>query len=482
MKKHITIFFLGLFALNGLAQNDPEVWTLAQCIEQALEHNLDVQQGYLNMENGDIDVKDAKYSMYPDLNGNTSYRSSWGRSIDPTTNDFINTQSDFVSVGASTSLLLFDGFRIRNTIKQNQSSFEASQMDLEQTKDNITLNVVGSYMNVIFNQELYENAQTQLNTTRRQLARTEKQVAAGALPRSDLLELQAQEATNELNLINQENAVNFSMLQLKQFMQLPASKEIRVQVPDINVEQVMISSLSLEDVYNEALNQLPMIKGAELRVTSSQYTIQAAKGGLYPRLSMMAGLNSNYSSWANRDRFISDGGDPVIVPRQIGYVDGTLTPVFTDFEMPSGTWAAGYNLPNQIGDNLSKYMGVSLNIPIFNRNSTRLNIQRAEVNRRSQEIRLEQSKNTVRQNIETAYYDFEAAVKSYNASLKQVSSREEAFRMMSQRYEVGAVDFTQYQISENDLFRAKSDLLRAKFDLIYKTKILDYYQGKPLEF
>ena len=434
-----TAFLVFFFSIAAFAQ-EAEVWDLQKCIEYGVQNNLDVKQQTLNYENTSIDYKQSNFSRYPSLNAGTGYSFSWGRSIDPTSNDFIAVESQFMNAGLNSSVTLFNGFRINNSVKQSRTALEAAQYDLEASRDEITLNIVATYMNVIFNMELYENARAQLNSTRQQAERTRVQVEAGALPKSNLLNIQAQEATNELNMINQENALTLSMLQLKQYLQLPANYPMEISVPEMGVEEIQMSSISQEEVYNQALETLPQMKSMEYNLQSSEYGVAVARGNLYPRLTLSGGIQTNYSSFA------------------------------------------GSSYGDQFKDNLNENLSLNLNIPIFNAYNARLNVQRSTVMQKGTEIRAEKTRNLIRQNIEIAYNDVVAASKSFSASEKQVNAREESFRMTQQRYELGAADFTEYQIAENDLFRAKSDLLRAKYDLIYKMKILDYYQGKPLEF
>lgn len=481
----ILLFSMG-FVASSFGQNETKVWTLQECIDYALKNNLDLKQSELGVEMGQIDQKQAIFSQYPGVNASTGYQNSWGRSIDPTTNDFISIESSFLSSNASANAVLFNGFRIRNSIRQAQANVAASEMDYESTKDQVTLNVVTSYMGVIFSRELFENAQAQLRSTQEQVARTTKLVEVGSLPRSNLLELQAQEATNELNLVNQENSLNFSLLQLKQYLQLPSSTPLDVEIPDIDMMEILLSELNVDDIYQNSISSLAIVKKAEISVTSAEYGWMASKGNLYPRLSIAAGLNTNYSSFADRQRFVSDGGASTTIYPVIGNVDvnGSNYNVVSAYpqNIPSGEIVNGYSIGQQYQDNLNKFLSFNLSVPIFNGYTARLGVQRSYINVENQKIGLERTYNSLRQSIEQAYNDALAANKTYTSSQKQLNAREESFRVTEQRYRLGSADFTEYQIAENDLFRAKSDLLRAKYDLIYKIKVLDFYQGKPLSF
>jgi len=478
---------IGFVVISSWATaQDTKEWALQECIDYALENNLDVKRSRLNLESSDITLEQSKLDMLPSVNANGSYGYSWGRSIDPTTNLFVENQriaSSNASLNANVTL--FNAFRMQNTIKQNKLSFEANQESLEASKNTVIFNVISLYTNVLFTKELFENAKKQLNSTQEQVNRTERMVEAGSLPKSNLLDLLAQKATNEVNVVSTENNYQLAKIQLKQALQLPPDSQVEIVVPELEVEVEPSIDQSAYEIYQIALNEMPQVKSAELNQESAEVGVKVAKSGLYPTLSLSGGLNTRYSDAADVERFVRDGGDPTIIQNpQIGFVQGTNTPVLStqSQEIPSGEIVDGYPFRDQIDDNLSKFISLNLSIPIFNGFSARANIQRAVITEDQAKINSQDAKYQLWQTIEQAYYDVLAASKSYNASLRQVEAREESFRVTQKRYDLGAVNFTDYQIAENDLFQAQSDLLRAKYDYIFKLKILDFYQGKPLDF
>ena len=487
MKTKLIIVFVMLSSL-ALGQNDEDGWTLQECIDHALENNLDVQRGRLTVQSSDINLQQSKMARVPDANASGNYSWSWGRSIDPTTNLFVDNQRIAASNGSVISTVpVFNGFNLKNTVKQNQLSFEASQQDLERTKNNVILNVITLYTNVLFNWELLENAKKQLNSTEQQLERTTRQVEAGALPKANLLDLLAQKATNELNIVTAENNYKLSKIQLKQALQLPPEAGIDIVVPEINVEENLLDVTALE-VYEIALNNMPEIQSANLNQRSAEWGVKAAKGNLYPTVSLSAGFTTRYSDASQQpiafdNVFIENpqGDNQVQLFDRIVFNDGTG---IQTVDVPSRSATAFETIPvsDQLDDNLSRFIQFNLNIPIFNRFQARAGIQRAVINQEQATINLKDVKYQLWQTIEQAYIDVEAASKSYYASLKQVEAREESFRITKQRYELGALNFIDYQIAENDLFQSQSDLLRAKYDYIFRLKILDFYQGKPLDF
>lgn len=488
MKTAPLIIFLILLVSFARAQQvdtPPNgVWTLKQCIDYALANNLNVQRSNYNVETGEINLKQAKMSMLPSLNASVNYGYNWGRSVNPVTNQFTTQQINFMSPGASSSVILFNGLRIQNTLKQNSSDYEASVEDLQKTKNDISLNIASFFVNVIFSKEQLENSRFQLSSSEQQLDQTKKQVEAGALPKSNELNLEAQVATNELTVITNENALNMALLQLKQALQIPASTPFDVAVPDLNIEDLVLDQ-NRDEIYQIAHGTLPEVRAAKLRVESADYALRATKGNLYPRLSLSGSINTNYSSASDRERFITDGGDPTITFPQIGVVGGPGgTPVYTNepVTVPSGEYVDGYGRADQLKDNIFRQVSLGLTIPIFNGFQSRAAYQRSIINRQLAEISEKEIDNTLRQNVETSYNEALAASKTYTSTQKQVLAREEAFRMTKQRFDLGAVPYVEYQVAENDLFQAKSDLVRAKYDFILKKKVLDFYQGKPLDY
>ncbi|MEQ8925440.1 MAG: TolC family protein, partial [Fulvivirga sp.] len=311
---------------------------------------------------------------------------------------------------------------------------------------------------------------------------TRKRVEAGALPNANLLDLLAQKATNELNQVNRENDYNNARIQLKQALQLPPEQSIDIALPEAEIDINPVMDLSAIEIYNIALSSQPNIKAAELNSKSAEYGVKTQQGTLYPTLSLNAGLSTQYSDVADGPRFVPDGGAPVIIQEEIGFVQGTGTPVIAEQEIPSGQVLPDYPFTEQYEDQLRKFLSLNLSIPIFNRFAARNNVQRSQITQSRADLTEKETKYQLWQTIEQAYNNVIAAAKSYESSQKQVEAREESFRVIKQRYEVGAANYVDYQIAENDLFQAKSDLLRAKFDFIFRQKILDFYQGKPLEF
>ena len=471
MVKNILITALLSWSISLSAQS-VRVLDLQQCIEIALENNLSVKRGALSLEGARIDKTLARGNQLPNLNLNGNYGYNWGRSIDPTTNQFINQQITRGGVSGSSNVVLFNGFRLLNSVKQSQVNIESSTFDLEKIKNDVTINIVTFYLNVIFNRELLENADFQLNSAQEQLERTKKLVASGALPLTNELELTSQVATNEVNLINAQNNLDLALLTLKQAMLLPASEPIEIIVPDITPDTRDGIGYSSQEVFDAAMTEMPEIQSAKLGLESAQLGIRIARATGMPSLNLGGSFSTNYSDAFSRsvltgstfvDQDIIFNGQPATISVE--------QPTFAREEVPFNT---------QIDQNLSRSLGISLSIPVFNRFSTYASVQRANIALQQAEITVKERENTLRQQIESAYNDAQAAAKTYEANQKQVNALEETFRAVENQYNLGAANFTDYQVASNNLFRAKSDFVRAKYDYVFKLKILEFYKGNPL--
>lgn len=472
-------FFSGTLHLRA---QEVKVWTFQECVEYALENNLTVKTGELNVQMDEVNLKQSKADMYPNLNFGTQYGVNWGRSIDPTTNLFIAQRIQSVGVQGSSSLTLFDGLQKINIIKQNKLNLQGSTTDLEKAKNDVILNVVTFYTNVIFNQELLATARLQLGTTEQQLQRTQKLVDAGSLPLSEVLDLQSQVASNEVEVVNAENGLNLALLNLKQVMQMPASESLQVVVPEIDATEYAFTGLSAQDIFQQAERTQPEVKSADLNVQSSVIGEKVAKGAYYPTLSLGYNMFTNYSDAL--DPLLEPDGtfaEPDEIPNA-GFVTGSPAQSITLFSPNPNFISTANGVGDQFDDNLSRALTLTLSVPIFNGLATQSSVQRASIAKAQAEINAREVRNQLRQIIETAYNDALASSKAYEASQKQVQALEESFRVTEKRYNLGAVNFVDYQIAQNNLFGAKSDLVRSKYDYIFKTKILDFYQGNPLEF
>jgi len=480
MKSAKLLMFSLVFLISISVQaQEIEKWTLEECVSFAFENNLTVQRSELSMQNEETSLRQNKLSRIPSLNLNVFNSWRWGRSIDPTTNLFTTQRINSNGINATTQFILYNGSQISRSVKRSEMDVQAGFYDLEKSKSDVSLDVVFGYLQIIFTRELLENSKFQLNTTKAQLDRTEKMVNAGALPKTNLLDLQSQLASNEVEVINAENDVNLAILTLKQYLQISAEEPFDIVTPEFETTNYEFVPLSVGEVYKQAEAIQPEIKASDIRIESAEMGEKIARGAHIPTLGLQGQFFTNFSD-QNR---VPTGDIQTIVrdPGTIGYLRDDVSQLVNAFPIITEVPIRDVqNVPTQWVDNRSWSAGFNIGIPVFNGWQTRSNVQRATIEKEFAKINAKETRNVLRQTIETSYNDAQAAVKVYDAAQKQVEALEESFRATEKSYNVGALNFVDYQISSFNLFTAKSNLVRSKFDYIFKLKVLDFYVGKPL--
>ena len=301
----------------------------------------------------------------------------------------------------------------------------------------------------------------------------EKMVQAGTLARGDLLNIQAQAATEELLVIEAENRLAISYLTLQQLIDLPVTGTFRIETPSLKPIAAPQVVLTANDVYQVALGNRPEIKSAEYRVQSAEKGISFARGYLSPTLSFSGSWATGYSGASKT------GYDPIeILYENAGYTQNTLEPVTL-----VGSDYTGYNVipfSDQLNDNQNKSLSLSLQIPIYNGWQAQTAISQAKIRKEEADLTLQKTKLDLDKTIQLAYADAVAALKNYNASDKKVQAQQEAFKYSQQKLDVGLLTAVDYNQTKKDLTKAESDLLQAKYRFIYTTTVLDFYMGNPL--
>lgn len=462
---------------NQIASTGEKV-TLQEAIDFALKNNLSIKQNNLQVEQGLNTLEQSKWAKYPTLNGGTNFNVFTGRNINPFTNGIITNTVGSNGFGLNSAVTIFDGYQTRNGIALNQLNLEASRLDLQAMKNQITLNIVVGYLNVLSQQDLLAVAQRQIEVTQTQLERTQKLVNAGSLPETNLYDIKAQLANDEVSVVNAENAIISAKLTLKQLMNSAADRDIdvvRVEVPNPNIQPYPNSSAQ---VYEIAQGFLADVQAADMRVKASQKGVDIAKGLKMPVISATANINSNYTTAAENVSVTQR-----IVETEAGFVNigGTRYPVIA-FVPTSSATSEKINYFRQLTGNANNSFGVSVRIPIFNGYSTKFRLTTAQINQKQSEIQAENVRLRLRQDIDQAYVNLTNSAKRFSALGKQVSALEESFRAAESRFNVGSLNALDYSISKTNLDRARINQIQAKYDYIFRIKILDYYQNKPLSF
>ncbi|WP_138994748.1 TolC family protein [Larkinella sp. C7] len=459
-------------------------YSLRQCIDIALQNNLQIKQGQLDVQGSALQLRQARLNLLPSVNGFANQSFSSGRNINPATNTFVTSSVRSNNYQLQGQVTLFNGFALRNAIKQNDLFLQSTQQNLKATQNNVSILVVQNYLNVLTYQEQLDIARRQVETSRGQLDRTTKLVNAGTLAEAQLYDLRAQVANDELAVVNAQNNLDLAKLALLQAMNVPAGSNGLPASSTLEVEKYQLDDPTLEPypataqtVYETALQFMPDVKAAELRVRSDAAGVDVARGGLYPTLTLNGSINTIYSSVA-QPYFVKDG---TTVQEFFGdFTIGNITqPVYINRE---GGRNVNYTYGEQLNNNLNRGASLSLNIPIFGRFVARNRITSATITQKTSEIAVDNTKLTLRQNIETAYTNMLAGANRYRATQIQVESLEKAFQAAESRFNAGALNSVDYNIAKNNLDTARANLVQAKFDYVFRTKILDFYQNKPLSF
>ena len=455
--------------VNATSQNS---WSLEQCIDYALENNLQVKKASLSTKLSKANLLQSKLNALPNLNGFANNAYNFGQTIDPFTNDFARGRVQSTSFSLQSTVILFQGLRTLNTIKQNEWELKASNADFERAKNELTLSILSAYLTVLFNNEIITVNQEKLKLSQQQLQQTQKLVDAGALPNGNLLDSKSQMANAELALVNAQNQYNLSTLNLSQLLNLRTSEKLLVDSPqENNTPDNSIDSNLKDKIINEALNNQPAIKQAEYKLRSAEKSLAIAKGLMSPTLSLSGSYGTGFSG--NNKEVVNtelNGIDTIGITNK---GDLVLIPTFV-FDQQ----VKAFNI--QLKDNLNQSIGFSLSVPIFNRWNTQTSIAKAKIAIENAMYDQQIAENQLKNDIEKAFADAEAALKKFEASKNAINAIEESFKYTKERYEIGAVNTLDYNTALTNLSESRSSLLQAKYDYLFKLKILDFYAGKPI--
>lgn len=457
------------------AQTQAKIWTLQECIDQAVKSNLAIQQNQLQADLSNVTLKQSQENRLPTVNGSTAYNFNYGRSIDPTTNSFVNETIKSNNLQLFASLPLYSGGQLVNTIKRNNLDRQAANADVARSRNDIMLNVVTFYIQTIFYNEILKTNQVQRSSTLAQYERTQKLFNAGAVPETNVLELKSQLASDEVNIITAQNNINIAKLNLTQLLNLPSANGFDVAVPAIPDPDQDVLIANADQIFETAQINLPEIKAADLRVSSALAGIDISKGAYYPRLNLNASFSTLYSS--GRPLFEPTGS---LISQRLGFTSADGSDIFEVF-VP-GSRRVNYPYLDQIKDNQGKNIGVSLNVPIFNGFQARNNVSRSKINHRNAVLNTEIVRDQLQKNVQQAVADALAAQKKFIAVKNQLAALEQSYKNAEIRFANGVMNATDFNVARNNFTKSQSDLIQAKYDYTFKLKVLDYYQGKPLSF
>lgn len=450
--KYKLLFTFLLLPFLMAAQN---LWSLEDCLKHAAEHNLTIKQAGLNTALSKGALTQSKLGVLPSINTSASNSYNFGRNVDPYTNAFTVDRVRNNNFGLSSSVTLFAGFQNVNNIRKSNYDYLASKYDAEKIANDISINIITAFLQLMHNKELVAVNQDKLELSKLQVSRINEMVAVGRLPKGNLLDTESQMAQEELRLINVQNQLDIAFLNMKQLLDLDVSASFDITVPEVSINE-NFSTRNTNDLYQIAIGNLPDVKSANAKVQSAERSLAIAQGGRSPRLSLSGSMGTGYSD----------------ARQKITGVDSlSLQPIYAD-----------YPFEEQLEDNVSQSLSFSLSIPIFNGWQTNSSISRAKIGVLQSQYNLQQAENQLRKQIEQANADALASHKKYLASQKSVQALSESFRYTEEKYNVELVSTYEYNDAKNRLYQAETDLLQAKYDYIFKTKILDFYTGNELTF
>ncbi|MBQ2193342.1 MAG: TolC family protein [Prevotella sp.] len=417
-------------------------WTLRQCAEYAVEHNLQIKQQDNQRRQQELQLSTARNARLPEVSGSLGQNFSFGRGL-TAENTYTNTNTSNTSFSLSTSIPLFTGFQIPNQIKLNQLNLEAATQDLEKAKNDIRMQVAQAYVQILYDMEIRDVANRQIAIDSMQVVRLEAFVRNGKASEAELSQQRATLANSHLTATQAANNLRLSILTMTQLLELPSPDGFSIVRPPVDDLSAIISTatVSPEIIYQEALGVKPEIMSQEIRLRATDHSIKIAQSGYYPQLSFSAGLGTNYYK-------------------------------------TSGFTADSFG--EQLKNNFSQYIGLNLSIPIFNRFQTRNNVRNARIEQETQMLALDNSKKTLYKEIQQVYYNALNAQAKEKSSMEALQSSKDAFTLMQAKYENGKATITEFNEAKNNYLKAESDMVQARYENLYQHALIEFYRGREL--
>lgn len=417
-------------------------WTLRQCAEYAVEHNLQIKQQDNQRRQQELQLSTARNARLPEVSGSLGQNFSFGRGL-TAENTYTNTNTSNTSFSLSTSVPLFTGFQIPNQIKLNQLNLEAATQDLEKAKNDIRMQVAQAYVQILYDMEIRDVANRQIAIDSMQVVRLEAFVRNGKASEAELSQQRATLANSHLTATQAANNLRLSILTMTQLLELPSPEGFSIVRPPVDDLSAIINTatVSPEIIYQEALGVKPEIMSQEIRLRATDHSIKIAQSGYYPQLSFSAGLGTNYYK-------------------------------------TSGFTADSFG--EQLKNNFSQYIGLNLSIPIFNRFQTRNNVRNARIEQETQMLALDNSKKTLYKEIQQVYYNALNAQAKEKSSMEALQSSKDAFTLMQAKYENGKATITEFNEAKNNYLKAESDMVQARYENLYQHALIEFYRGREL--
>lgn len=432
---------IAFFAASSAAAQDKQ-WTFGECIDYAVENNIDIRQTELDVKSAELNLNTTQLSRLPTLNAGMGQTFSFGRAVSEDDNNYIDTQASNTSLNISTGVTVFEGFRINRQVQADKLDLKAAIAGLERAKESLELNVASLYLEVLFKKEVMEVFRKQAELTRQQVENTRAMVDQGKVAHSQLLDIEAESAQNEVNRVGAENELALSLLNLSQALNLPQTEGFDVATVDPTVDYAPLRNP--DEIYQTALDVKPQVRQAQLNLQSAERGVQIARAGYWPSLSLGASASDGY--------FYMFGQD------------------FAQEDLAT-------QLRNKHGENV----GLNLSIPIFNGNSVRNRVRGAKLQAQNLALELDAVKLSLYKEIQQAWQSSVSAYANRESTTKALAASQEAFRAMELRYASGKATAFEFAQASTNLAEAQSNAAQARFDYLFSVKIVDFYLGQRIE-
>lgn len=442
MKTRFSLIISFLFFTTGTTfYGQQKIWTIDDCIQYALEKNIQVQKALVSSDINQINLEYARSAWYPSLSGTARENITWNNQENTTTGSTVFKQTNGTNISLGSSMTLYNGSRIRNNVKRSEIELEAGKFNTEVIRQTVSLNVLNAYLQVLYAEELVKNATNQIASTEEQLNLAYERYKLGAIANSDYLQVKSQVATEKQTLATAQSQLAINRITLMQLMELPETGDFNIQNPNLDslINQKRIPDP--EEVYQTALQIKPEIKNAELIKKSSQISIDLARAQFFPDLSLNAGLTTLYSS--------------SILSKAIG---------------------------TQLENNVSPAVGISASIPIYLNRQVRTNVAIARKNTNNAELDEMNVRNQLRKEVEQACQDVISSQIEFEASSEAYNAVKESFDVASEKFNRGLMNSVDFLVQKTSFISSESAYLQSKYRLIFSYKVLDFYTGQPLSF
>lgn len=459
----------------GIISAQEKKWTLEECVLHALDNNITIQQSELDLQAAEVDKLDAKGNFYPTINAQARHSWNIGLNQNVTTGILENVTTMFTSGGINAGVDIYNGLQNVNRLRRSNLAILANQYRLDDMKDDISLAVANSYLQILFNRENLVVANAQYAVTEQDLKRTSELVESGVVARGDLLEIEATAATQQQQIVNSENNLRLSKIALAQLLLISDYENFDIADSDYMIQPTDVLNNSPRTIYEKAVSFRNDIKFSEANVDLAETDVKLAKGSLYPSLSGFYQYNTRASYQDIVGGFEIDPNNPT---RQVGIVQGTDQVVIAPNTRP--IVEAMDPFLYQLGVNDGHSFGASLNIPILNGFSAKNNVKRNKVNLQRAKLQLEQDKLDLENTVNQVWNDAKATITAYEAAQKTLEARQLAYDYSKERFDVGLMNAFDFSQAQSRLDNAQAEVIRAKYDYIFRVKVLEFYFGIPI--